>query len=414
MLFNKSKVDLILLTSSSLMIPVMGLFFTSLFIHKLSLENFGFYSILLTAIGIISLFDFLRSPYIYLSNKNTFNKAEMLAGTVLVLKKYLNFYILIFIVTIIITSFLFFIYNALFYSYLIFSIIILLPLYVVNSLILASIDATNRTGTTSSLRALSWGGFYLTIFLIISIDKKPEYYVLGFFVMQVVLFLCALFCSKINVVLKQEKSEANINKVYIDLLGLVKKQFKFYSIATLQSSSEKIIILFFLGVSNFGIYSAITETLGKLQFVSRTINIYLLPKLINQSKSYLYRVNFILSTFFCIFFISLTIFFILFKGNVFHDYFDGKLSGYENVLFIILIGVFFKFLGYLSVLQLNAIGDFELQVRAYKLSLYTLPFITILFTYFWGIWGAAIAFVLSRWSEIYMYIKMYENLKVYK
>jgi O-antigen/teichoic acid export membrane protein len=387
---------------SVLTIGLIGIISIPILTRLLVPEEIGKLFIILAIVSILQVFDGFKPVITFFLNRNKLNEVITLNE----LKKANSLFIIS------ISSFIFFI--SYFYTFSLINSLLYTLVFIFYSMMSfywGVLDTKNEVNYTSILRTIGWIMAYLLFILFAYIKLNIEYYALSILLMYIILYISfKIKLKKLNIILKPDYKFNNYSKLLRIIIKEVINNIKIQINAIFLLTIDKFIVPFFTGYANFAFYAVQSELATKTYLINATWKRVLYPYL--AKKENIHKIGNLLNYLSIIFLVSLILCIIigLYSENLITLYAGESYNIYSN-LFSLLILVFpLNIIGTFGVTILHINGNFELHNKIYKYFAFFHLINLSLLTYYFGITGAAIALVMSRMVDLFLFLT---SIKLY-
>lgn len=387
---------------SVLTIGLIGIISIPILTRLLVPEEIGKLFIILAIVSILQVFDGFKPVITFFLNRNKLNEVITLNE----LKKANSLFIIS------ISSFIFFI--SYFYTFSLINSLLYTLVFIFYSMMSfywGVLDTKNEVNYTSILRTIGWIMAYLLFILFAYIKLNIEYYALSILLMYIILYISfKIKLKKLSIILKPDYKFNNYSKLLRIIIKEVINNIKIQINAIFLLTIDKFIVPFFTGYANFAFYAVQSELATKTYLINATWKRVLYPYL--AKKENIHKIGNLLNYLSIIFLVSLILCIIvgIYSENLITLYAGESYNIYSN-LFSLLILVFpLNIIGTFGVTILHINGNFELHNKIYKYFAFFHLINLSLLTYYFGITGAAIALVMSRMVDLFLFLT---SIKLY-
>jgi O-antigen/teichoic acid export membrane protein len=388
--------------SSVLIIGLIGVISIPILTRLLAPEEIGKLFIILAIVSILQVFDGFKPVITFFLNRNKLNQETTLNE----LKKANSLFIIS------ISFFIFFI--SFFYSFSILKSLLYTLVFIFYSMMSFNwgiLDTKNEVNYTSILRTIGWVMAYLLFILFAYIKLNIEYYALSILLMYIILYISfEIKLKKLNINLKHDYKFNNYSKLLRIIIKEVLNNIKIQINAIFLLTIDKFIVPFFTGYTNFAFYAVQSELATKTYLINATWKRVLYPYLAKKENKD--KIRNYLNYLFVIFLISLVLCIIvgLYSENIIALYAGENYKIYSNIFSLLILVFPLNIIGTFGVTILHINGNFELHNKIYRNFAFFHVINLSLLTYFFGITGAAIALIMSRMVDLFLFlisIKLY-------
>ena len=389
--------QIIISFSSTLIIGFTGFLTIPFLTRMLTPDEVGKIFLILALVGFMQVFDGFRPVITFVLNEKKYDESLLLK----VINK-INILYIVGMVVFIFFSVIFFTNVTLLEISLYVTIFIF---YSLMSVLWGILDTKNHINYTSILRSLGWVLTYSMFVVFAYFHVSIEFYLVPLMLMNILLFI--FFKIKVHSLPKEKRIYIN-QEEYISLFRSILMQIidnvKIQISATVLLSMDKVIIPYLLGYTQFAFYAVQSELATKTYLINSTWKRVLFPylaKIENRNKLGKFLVyahySFLISF---IFVLTIGIY-----GSEIISFYAGEAYKDYGKVFSILLLVFpLNILGTMGVLILQIHGDFKLHHKIYRNSAIVNLIVFTVLTYFFGILGAAIGILISRTTDLFLYL----------
>lgn len=388
---------------SVIIIGSAGLISVPILSRLLEPEKLGKIFVILGIVSIMQIFDALKPVIINRLNDNKFCDAVYLRSF-----NKIN-WVFIAIGSGLIFTALMFVKNISFWEITIF--VITFVLLSLMSVQWALLEARMHLNYTAISRTIGWVVTYIVFIGFAYTKIDDQWYILPVALMYLVLFVLfklktyTLFQKKDLLNTSAIKIKALEREMFWQTITIIKIQI--YSIILL--AMDKLIVPAITGYANFAYYAVQSELATKSYLINTSVRRVLLPYLAKEAtEAKLFKVNKVALLLFAI-----STFLMLLLSNYAETIIGLYAGDAYKQYYLILSTLLFVFpaniLGAAGVLTLSVKGDFDLHHGIYRniAILFLFPF--ALFTYLYGIYGAAAILLLTRSVDLYTYCLSYSK-----
>lgn len=382
---------------SVIIIGLTGLVSIPILTRLLSPEEMGKLFTILAIVSIMQIFEGLKPVII---NRLNDNKYQDIVYLKIFHKVNWTF---IWIGNVIIFVVLFFILKLMFLETLLFTLTY--TLFSLMSAQWALLEFKNYLNYASIFRTAGWVLTYslFIIFAYVKIDLK--WYIVPVILMYFLLYL--FFKFKTDALFDKNHNQNDIEKkeqlrheIFKDALTNIKIQIS----AIVLLSMDKVIVPAITGYSNFAYFAIQSELITKSYLINTSVRRALFPYLAKQdTNTKLLFLNKLALLFFVV--SVMIMLWVSLYSDLIIELYAGDAYKQYSVIFSILLFIFpANILGAMGILILHSKGDFNFHYTIYRnIAIISLPIFTVL-TYFYGIFGAAIALLLTRNVDLCTYL----------